>query len=61
MNPLLDVWQFTRDRLAPAYQDLSEDQLKWRAHKDAHSIGELLYHMWVFARTATAATRGCIQ
>ena len=45
MNALLDVWQFTRDRLGPCYQDLNDEQLRWRAHPGAHSIGELLYHM----------------
>ena len=45
MRPLLDAWQFTRDRLAPAYQDLNEEQLLWRPHAAAHNIGELLYHM----------------
>ena len=45
MNPILDIWQFTRDRLNPAYQDLSEAQLLWRPHPDAHNIGERVYHM----------------
>src|SRR4051812_39883754 len=45
MQSLFDTWQFTRDRLKPAYQDLTEEQLLWRPHDQAHSIGELLYHM----------------
>lgn len=45
MQSFLDIWQFTRDRLAPAYQDLTEEQLCWRSHDQAHNIGELLYHM----------------
>lgn len=45
MHALLDVWQFTRDRLKPSYEDLTEDQLLWRPHPEAHNIGELLYHM----------------
>src|SRR5947199_7374356 len=45
MHSFLDVWQFTRERLDQAYKDLSEEQLAWRPHGDAHSIGELVYHM----------------
>ena len=45
MQPMYDVWQFTRVRLEPAYKDLNENQLLWRPHSAAHNIGELLYHM----------------
>jgi uncharacterized damage-inducible protein DinB len=45
MHSLLDVWLFTRERLKPAYKDLTEQQLLWRPHADAHNIGELLYHI----------------
>src|SRR6476620_1382351 len=44
MQPLYDVWKFTRDRMAPCYNDLTDEQLRWRPHSNAHSIGELLYH-----------------
>jgi uncharacterized damage-inducible protein DinB len=45
MQPLRDAWKFTRDRLDQSYMDLSEEQLCWRPHPDAHSIGEILYHI----------------
>src|SRR5262245_35158876 len=45
MQPLRDAWKFTRDRLDQSYQDLTEKQLIWRPHPDAHSIGEILYHV----------------
>ena len=45
MRSFYDIWQFTRDRLKPAYEDLTEEQLTWRPHAQAHNIGELLYHM----------------
>jgi len=44
MQPFYDIWQFTRERMKPSYQDLNEEQLRWRPHPNAHSIGELLYH-----------------
>jgi len=45
MSHLCEVWQFTRERLDQSYKDLTRDQLLWRPHENAHSIGELLYHM----------------
>src|SRR5437763_6462338 len=45
MQSLFEIWRFTRDRLDPAYKDLSEQQLLWRPHAAAHNIGELVYHM----------------
>ena len=45
MSDLADVWGLTRTRLAASYEDLSDDQLRWRPHEDAHNIGEILYHV----------------
>jgi uncharacterized damage-inducible protein DinB len=45
VNPIFDIWNFTRLRLDPAYRDLTEEQLLWRPHAAAHNIGELVYHM----------------
>lgn len=45
MHGLLDTWLFTRERLRPAYADLSQEDLLWRPFDGAHSIGELLYHI----------------
>ncbi|MBS1722187.1 MAG: DinB family protein [Armatimonadetes bacterium] len=45
MSPYAEVWKFTRERLAPAYQDLSPRQLCWRPHASAMTIGEMLYHV----------------
>jgi uncharacterized damage-inducible protein DinB len=45
MQSLNEIWRFTRERLKPAYQDLSDEQLCWRPHDEAHSIAEIVYHI----------------
>ncbi|MEA2553644.1 MAG: hypothetical protein QOJ65_1820 [Fimbriimonadaceae bacterium] len=45
MRALFDVWQFTRERLKPSHEDLSQEQLQWRPHPGTHSLGEILYHI----------------
>lgn len=45
MSPYGEVWNFTRERLAQAYQDLTPAQLKWRPQPGAHNIGEWIYHV----------------
>ncbi len=40
-----DVWKFTRLRLAPTWEDLSELELGWRPSHRNHSIAEILMHI----------------
>lgn len=45
MSPYGEIWSFTRERLAQAFQDLSQEQLLWRPFPECHNIGEMLYHV----------------
>lgn len=45
MSEYAIVWKFCRERLHQAVSDLTDEQVRWRPHPDAHTICELLYHM----------------
>lgn len=45
MSAFADIWRFTRERMEPCFKDLTEEQLLWRPHGQAHNIGEILYHV----------------
>ncbi|MER3462227.1 MAG: hypothetical protein C4342_04295 [Armatimonadota bacterium] len=40
-----EVWLFTRERLAGAWEDLREQQLHWTPWPGAHSIAKILAHV----------------
>ena len=59
MSPYGEIWQFTRERLAQSYQDLSPSQILWRPYPGGHNAGELIYHIaGVEAWFATRMTGG---
>lgn len=45
MTEFGEVWLFTRERLAGAWEDLSEQQLHWAPWPGAHPIAEILAHV----------------
>ncbi|GIV03104.1 MAG: hypothetical protein KatS3mg015_1934 [Fimbriimonadales bacterium] len=45
MTEFAEVWLFTRERLAGAWEDLDDRQLRWRPWRDAHSIAQMLAHV----------------
>lgn len=45
MSPYGEIWNFTRERLAQAYTDLTDEQLRWRPEPGVHNIGEWIYHV----------------
>jgi uncharacterized damage-inducible protein DinB len=45
VQPLYDVWKFTRERLDGAVDRLTDEQAAWRPYPGAHSITEMLYHV----------------
>lgn len=45
MNEYAQIWQFTRERLRAAYQDLNPAQLTWKPYAGGHGICEYLLHV----------------
>jgi hypothetical protein len=45
VNDLHAVWLFTRQRLAPAHEGLSAQQLLWQPYVSGHCISEYLLHI----------------
>lgn len=45
MTEFGEVWLFTRERLAGAWEDLAEEQLHWTPWHGAHTIAKILAHV----------------
>jgi len=45
MNGYLETWRFTRVRLAPSWEDLTDAQLAWKSPEGEGPIGDILAHI----------------
>jgi len=45
MSEFGETWKFTRVRLDASLEGLTDEQMSWRPHENAHTIFELLYHI----------------
>lgn len=45
MNDFLAAWQLSRSRFDAELQGLSDEQLRWRLHQSALSIGQMALHV----------------
>ncbi len=45
MSAYQEIWKFTRERLDQAFQDLNDEQLRWRPFEGGHNIGEMIFHI----------------
>jgi hypothetical protein len=45
MHDLGRVWLFTRERLRQSIEGLSDEEMRWRPHHEAHTIFEILFHI----------------